>query len=230
MLISELLQILTFAAAGVFDPTELIKTGGLLLIALIVFAESGMFVGFFLPGDTLLLSAGILASQEQLSASVVVVIIVIAVAAILGDNVGYHIGRIYGRRLFKKKDGLIFRQEYVQRAEGFYEKYGSKTMLVAHFIPIVRTFAPPVAGVARMNYRQFFIYDAIGDIAWATSITLVGYWFGTKVPGLEGYIHYVLIGIVLITLGPTLYHLAKAIWEKKTGRVDGPPGKPGPEN
>ena len=230
MLVSELLQILTFAAAGVFDPTELIKTGGLLLIALIVFAESGMFVGFFLPGDTLLLSAGILASQEQLSASVVVVIIVIAVAAILGDNVGYHIGRIYGRRLFKKKDGLIFRQEYVQRAEGFYEKYGSKTMLVAHFIPIVRTFAPPVAGVARMNYRQFFIYDAIGDIAWATSITLVGYWFGTKVPGLEDYIHYVLIGIVLITLGPTLYHLAKAIWEKKTGRVDGPPGKPGPEN
>lgn len=219
MLDAVIVNVLTYAAAGVLDPTELIKAGGLLLIALIVFAESGMFVGFFLPGDTLLLSAGILASQSQLSASITVVIVVIAVAAILGDNVGYHIGRIYGRRLFKKKDGLVFRQEYVQRAEGFYEKYGSKTMLVAHFIPIVRTFAPPVAGVAHMNYRQFFIFDAIGDIAWATSITLVGYWFGTKVPGLEDYIHYVLIGIVLITLGPTLYHVGKAIWEKKTGRV-----------
>lgn len=224
----DLLRLLTIEAAGVLDPTELIKAGGLLLIALIVFAESGMFVGFFLPGDTLLLSAGILASQAQLSASITVVIIVIATAAILGDNVGYHIGRIYGRRLFKKKDGLIFRQQYVQQAEAFYEKYGSKTMLVAHFVPIVRTFAPPVAGVAHMNYRQFVIYDAIGDIAWATSITLLGYWFGTKIPGLEDYIHYVLIGIVAITLGPTLYHVGKAVWEKKTGRVT--PAEPGQES
>lgn len=225
---ADLLRMLTIEAAGVLDPTELIKAGGLLLIALIVFAESGMFVGFFLPGDTLLLSAGILASQAQLSASITVVILVIATAAILGDNVGYHIGRIYGRRLFKKKDGLIFRQAYVQRAEAFYEKYGSKTMLVAHFVPIVRTFAPPVAGVARMNYRQFVIYDAIGDIAWATSITLLGYWFGTKIPGLEDYIHYVLIGIVVITLGPTLYHVGKAVWEKKTGRIK--PAEPGQES
>lgn len=215
---AELFYVLNNFAVG-FDPQELIKAGGLLLIALIVFAESGMFVGFFLPGDTLLLSAGILASTGQFDTNIYLVIAVIAFAAILGDNVGYHIGKRYGRRLFRKKDGLVFRQQYVQQAEAFYEKHGSKTMLLAHFVPIVRTFAPPVAGVAHMNYKQFFIYDAIGDIAWATSITLLGYWFGSRVPGLEDYIYYVLIGVIVITLGPTIYHVGKAIWEKKSGRL-----------
>lgn len=219
---AEFLHLVTNFAVGL-DPQELIKAGGLLIIALIVFAESGMFVGFFLPGDTLLLSAGILASTGQFSTSIYLVIAVIAIAAIIGDNVGYHIGKRYGRRLFRKKDGLVFRHQYVEQAEAFYEKHGSKTMLLAHFVPVVRTFAPPVAGVAHMNYKQFFIYDAIGDTAWAASVTLLGYWFGSKVPGLENYIHYVLLGVVIITLGPTVYHVAKAIWEKKTGKLPNPP-------
>src|SRR4051812_15353849 len=141
-----------------FDVTNMIQSGGLLLIALIIFAESGMMVGFFFPGDTLLFSAGILAASGKISLEETLV--VIALAAILGDNIGYHIGRTMGPRLFKK-DSLVFRHDYIMRAERFYEKYGSKTMLVAHFVPIVRTFAPVTAGAGKMNRKKFFIYDAI---------------------------------------------------------------------
>ncbi len=196
-----------------FDIPHLIQTGGLLLIAAIIFAESGMFVGFFFPGDTLLLTAGIFAAQGKLP--IVETIAIISAAAIIGDNLGYHIGKRYGRRLFSKPDGVLFRHEYVERAEHFYERFGSKTMLVAHFVPIVRTFAPPVAGVGKMNYKQFFIYDAIGDIAWAVSITMIGYWFGTKIPDIEHYILFAVGAVMLVTLGPTVYHVVKALIENR---------------
>jgi membrane-associated protein len=201
-----------------FDVSHIIQAGGLLLIAVIIFAESGMFVGFFFPGDTLLLTAGVFAAQGKLSLASV--IIVVALAAIAGDNIGYHIGKRYGRRLFSKPDGLIFRQEYVQRAEKFYERWGSRTMLIAHFVPIVRTFVPPVAGVARMDYPKFVLFDAIGDIAWAVIVTMIGYWFGTKIPNLDHYIVLAVIAVVLITLGPTVYHLVKAILEKRHVKID----------
>lgn len=200
-------------AAGFLDVDQIVQGGGLLLIAAIIFAESGMFVGFFFPGDTLLLTAGIFAAQGKLS--IVSVIIVVAIAAIIGDNVGYHIGKRYGRRLFNKPDGILFRQEYVHRAEKFYEKWGSKTMLFAHFVPVVRTFAPPVAGVGKMNYKQFVIYDAIGDIVWAVVVTLIGYWFGTKIPNIDHYILFAVALVVIVTLGPTMYHLAKALLENR---------------
>jgi membrane-associated protein len=196
-----------------FDVTHLIQAGGLLLIAALIFGESGMFIGFFFPGDTLLLSAGVFAGQGKLS--LVAIFVVVSLAAIAGDNVGYHIGKRYGRRLFRKPDGIIFRQEYVGRAEAFYEKYGSKTMLFAHFVPVVRTFAPAVAGVAKMNYKEFVIFDAIGDTAWAIILTLIGYWFGTKIPNVDHYILLAVAAVVLITLGPTVYHLAKALLKKK---------------
>jgi len=193
--------------------SDIIQNGGLLLIAAIIFAESGMFVGFFFPGDTLLLTAGIFAAQGKMSLPLV--IIVVALAAIAGDNTGYHIGKRYGRRLFSKPDGLIFRQEYVQRAERFYERFGSRTMLIAHFVPVVRTFVPPVAGVARMDYPKFVIFDAIGDIAWAIIVTSIGYWFGTKIPNIDHYIILAVVAVVVITLGPTVYHVVKAILEKR---------------
>lgn len=195
-----------------FDVTHLVQAGGLLLIAAIIFGESGMFIGFFFPGDTLLLSAGIFAGQGKLSLAAIFV--VVSLAAIAGDNVGYHIGKRYGRRLFRKPDGLIFRQAYVQQAEAFYEKYGSKTMLIAHFVPVVRTFAPAVAGVARMDYKKFVIFDAIGDTAWAIIVTLVGYWFGTKIPNIDHYILFAVVAVMVITLSPTIYHLAKALAKK----------------
>lgn len=194
--------------------THLIEIGGLLILALIIFAESGMFVGFFFPGDTLLLTAGVFSAQAKLP-EVEIVIAVIALAAILGDNIGYHIGKHYGRRLFSKQDSIIFRQEYAHKAEIFFDRYGAKTMLVAHFIPVVRTFAPPVAGIANMSYKKYFMFDAIGDIFWATTITLIGYWFGTKIPNIDKYVELAVISVVLITLGPTLYHLAQALRRRK---------------
>lgn len=196
-----------------FDVNSIIQAGGLLLIAAIIFAESGMFVGFFFPGDTLLLAGGVFAAQGKLN--VAVLIAVVAVAAIAGDNLGYHIGKRYGRRLFKKKDGLVFRQEYVQRAEVFYEKHGDKTMLFAHFVPIVRTFAPPVAGVAEMNYKKYVVYDGIGIIAWSVIVTMIGYFFGTRIPNIDHYIMLAVGGVMVITLGPTFYHLIKAILESR---------------
>lgn len=189
-----------------FDFTHLVQTGGLLILFLVIFAESGMMVGFLFPGDTLLFSAGILAAAGKLPLAEVLV--VIAGAAILGDNIGYHIGRTLGPKLFKK-DSLVFRHEYIMRAEKFYEKYGSKTMLLAHFVPIVRTFAPVTAGAGKMNLKQFMLFDAIGDIAWTLLVTLVGYYIGSRIPGVEKFIEPVLILIILVFLLPTLYHIAK---------------------
>lgn len=189
-----------------FDVTHLIQTGGLLLIAIIIFAESGMLVGFLFPGDTLLLSAGVLAAGHKLP--IALTLLVIAGAAIAGDNIGYEIGKRLGPRLFKK-DSVVFRHDYIMKAEKFYEKYGSKTMLLAHFVPIIRTFAPVTAGAAHMNRKQFVVYDATGDIAWTLLITLFGYFVGSKIPGIDKYIEPVLLGIILLFLLPTLYHIFK---------------------
>ncbi len=188
-----------------FDVHHILESGGLLLVAVIVFAESGMLVGFFLPGDTLLLSAGVFAAQGNLPIGLTIA--VIAFAAILGDNTGYTIGKLMGPRIFTKKDGIIFRQEYVQRSKKFYDRHGAKTMLLAHFIPLVRSFAPLVAGVGKMPRGQFFVYDAIGIIVWATLVTLLGYWFGSKIPNLDHYILPTIGVVVLLSFGPMLWHL-----------------------
>jgi membrane-associated protein len=190
-----------------FDVTHLVQSGGLLLLAAIIFAESGMMIGFLFPGDTLLFSAGILAAGGQLN--IVYAILVIMFAAILGDNVGYQIGKSLGPRLFTKQDGIVFRRQHIERAHAFFAKYGSKTMLIAHFIPVVRSFAPVVAGAGDMPRSKFMIFDAIGDMAWAASVTLLGYYLGRRVPGIERLIEPILLGIILIFLLPTLYHIFK---------------------
>jgi len=187
------------------DPTHLIRSGGLIAIAIVIFAESGMLIGFFLPGDTLLLSAGVLAAQGQFS--IALTIAVIAAAAIVGDNTGYLIGKVMGKRLFRKQDGILFRHEYVERAEKFYEKYGARAMLIAHYVPIVRSFAPLVAGVGKMNRFKFFMYDAIGDITWAAIVTLLGYWVGSKIPNLDHYILGTIVVVMCISIAPVLWHL-----------------------
>lgn len=199
-----------------FDVTHIIQAGGLLLIGAIIFGESGMFIGFFFPGDTLLLAAGVFIAAGKLS--FLTVLPVIAIAAIAGDNIGYQIGKRYGRRLFRKPDGLFFRQEYVQRSEVFYKKHGNKAVLLAHFVPIVRTFAPAVAGVARMNYKKYVVFDAIGCTAWTVIVTLVGYWFGSRIHNLD---HYILLAVVLamvLTLGPTVYHITKMLYENRKSK------------
>jgi len=196
-----------FDVASIFNVNHLIETGGLVLIGSFIFAESGMMVGFFLPGDTLLLSAGVLAAGHKLS--LINCLIVIALSAIAGDNTGYQIGKSLGPRLFRKKDSIIFRQEYIDRAEKFYEKYGSRTMLLAHFVPVVRSFVPVTAGAGNMNRKLFILFDAIGDIAWTLLLTLFGYFVGSKIPHIDSYIEPVLILVVLATLAPTLYHLLR---------------------
>jgi membrane-associated protein len=184
---------------------DIILGGGILAISAIIFAESGMMLGFFLPGDTLLLAAGVFAAQGKLPLELTIA--AICVAAILGDNTGYTLGKIMGPRLFKKKDGILFRHEYVERTERFYEKYGAKTMLLSHFVPIVRSFAPFVAGVGKMPRWKFFIFDAIGDIVWAVLITLLGYWFGSRIKNIDHYVLPTVLIVMTASFAPMLWHL-----------------------
>jgi len=186
------------------DP-EAIAQAGLWLIAFIVFAESGLLVGFFLPGDTLLVAAGVLAAAGSLPIGWT--ILVIAVAAIIGDNLGYHIGRYTGPKLFKKKDGILFRHEYVEQAQSFYEKHGGKTIAMAQFIPIVRTFAPMVAGIAKMDRRKFMAYNFVGVVTWAVTLPLLGYWIGSQIPEIGKYLEYALLAVIVISLSPAVYHI-----------------------
>jgi membrane-associated protein len=185
-----------------FDVTNIIQSGGLLLLGLFLFAEVGLFLGFFLPGDTLLITAGIYAAQGKFN--VVIVILVGAIAAIAGDNTSYLIGFKAGPKVFKKKDSVIFDPDHVAKAEKFYDRYGSKTVLVAHYLPVVRTFTPLFAGVAKMPHKKYFILDAIGDTSWAIILTLVGYYIGNRIPNIDHYILYVVLAVVIASSGPTI--------------------------
>jgi membrane-associated protein len=195
------------------DPTHLLEGTsvivGLSLIALIITAETGLLIGFFLPGDTLLFTAGFFAAQGKLPLAGVM--IVIFLSAIIGDNIGYTIGKKTGPRMFKKKDGIIFRQEYIQRAQKFYEKHGGKTIIIARYVPVVRTFAPLVAGIGNMKRSRFFAYNVIGAFIWTTTIVLAGYWLGSLIDPhvMENFIFLALSLAMAITLGPTLFHLLR---------------------
>lgn len=186
------------------DP-EAIAQAGVLIIALIVFTESGLLVGFFLPGDTLLIAAGMVAAQGSISIEVTIAAIV--AAAIIGDNVGYTIGQYSGKRLFHKKDSVLFRHEYVERAQAFYDKHGGKTIILARFVPIVRTFAPVVAGIGKMPRSKFFAYNVVGAILWGVSLPLLGYFLGTRFPGLGHYLEYAIIAVIFLSFVPAAYHI-----------------------
>jgi len=189
---------------------ESIVSGGaisILFIAGIVFAESGLLIGFFLPGDSLLFGAGLAASQGKIS--LFWLIITVIIAAIVGDNVGYSIGRRAGPRIFKKKDGILFRQEYLQKSEEFYEKHGGKTIILARFTPIVRTFAPVVAGAGKMSREKFMFYNVIGGVLWGGGITLLGYFIGNRIPHLDRYIETVIIGVMVLSLALAFGHVLK---------------------
>lgn len=192
---------------SLFDPNEIIAAGGLALIAFIIFAESGLLFGFFFPGDTLLFAAGILAAAGQFN--ILTLIIIIMLSAILGGQAGYFIGQKAGPRLFRKKDGVIFRKEYVEKSERFYKKHGGKTIILARFVPVVRTFAPVVAGIGKMDYLWFTIYNILGAGTWAVSVTLAGYYFGQYIPNIESYVMPIIGLAMLGSFGPTVYHIAK---------------------
>ena len=189
------------------DPETIITTGGLALIAFIVFAESGLLFGFFFPGDTLLFLTGTLAAQGQFS--LLAAVSVIMVSAILGGQAGYVIGKRGGRKLFNKKDGILFRHEYIQRSEEFYEKHGGKTILLARFIPIVRTFAPVVAGMGNMDQKRFTFYNVAGSALWGAGITTLGYFFGKQIPNIDAYVLPIIAAVMVLSFGPAAFHILK---------------------
>ncbi len=185
---------------SIIDPQILIPAIGLIGTILVVFAESGLFFGFFLPGDSLLFTAGLFASQGYFS--IYTLVIGCMIAAIAGDSVGYWFGKKAGPRIFSKEDSLLFHKKHVLRAQAFYEKYGTKTIFLARFVPIVRTFAPIVAGIGGMNYRTFLTYNISGGIFWVGSMTLSGYFLGTLFPAVTTYLHLIIAGIILLSFVP----------------------------
>ncbi|MEX0699779.1 MAG: DedA family protein [Acidimicrobiia bacterium] len=182
------------------DPRDLIVTFGTIGLFAIVFAESGLFFGFFLPGDSLLFTAGLFASQGTLSLPVILV--GCFVAAVAGDQVGYLFGKRVGPALFRRPDSRFFRQEYVERAQRFFEKYGAKTIVLARFVPIVRTFAPILAGVGKMPYRTFVSFNVVGGLLWAVGVTLLGYALGEMIPDIDRYLLPIIALIILISFIP----------------------------
>ncbi|MFZ2836636.1 MAG: VTT domain-containing protein [Candidatus Saccharimonadales bacterium] len=206
---------LTFVSAlPGFDLQELIKWAGPIGVAAIVFAESGLLIGFFLPGDSLLFTAGFLVQIGVMPINIHLLVFILFLAAVLGDNVGYTFGRRVGRKLFDRKNSRLFKKDHLEKAEAFYEKYGSKTIIMARFIPVVRTFAPIVAGTANMHYKTFVSYNIIGGLLWAAGLTYLGYFLGdvfTNRLGLD--IDQVILPavaiIILISIMPPIIHILK---------------------
>ncbi|MEU6203465.1 VTT domain-containing protein [Micromonospora musae] len=199
------------------DPEWLISTFGLLGILAIVFAESGLLIGFFLPGDSLLFTAGLLTADGQyITYPLWLVCLLITIAAIAGDQVGYAFGRKVGPSLFRRPNSRLFKQENVLKAHEFFEKYGARSIVLARFVPIVRTFTPIVAGVSRMNYRTFVTYNIIGGVLWGTGVTVLGYFLG-QIPFVKENIELILIAIVAISVIPIVIELLRARIAAKRG-------------
>ncbi|HVO56290.1 MAG TPA: VTT domain-containing protein [Dongiaceae bacterium] len=196
---------------ALFDPEglkELIRSGGAPLICAIVFVETGFFVGFFLPGDSLLITAGILAAGGFLELRWLLAPVMLC--AIVGDQIGYWIGRSAGSALYKREESFFFRRSHLQRAHEFYEKYGGRAVILARFVPIVRTFCPPVAGAAMMPYSRYLLFDICGGIVWVGATILGGYTLGRSVPNIGKYIHYVIAVVVVLSLLPAVIGLLKS--------------------
>jgi membrane-associated protein len=186
---------------------HILQTGGLLAVALIIFAETGLLIGFFLPGDTLLIAAGILASRGKLPLWGLIPIA--AIAAIIGYQVGYLIGERAGPRFFKRKEGVLFRFEYIERAENFFNRHGGKTIILARFIAVVRTIVPLVAGVGKMSKKRFVTYNIIGAVLWVTSVTLAAYWLGSRIPNLDKYLIFLVLFAMIFTTAGTLEEMLR---------------------
>lgn len=183
-----------------FDLLPLILSFGYAGLFALVFAESGLFFGFFLPGDSVLFSVGLLASQGAFN--IFILVPLITTAAILGDSVGYWFGAKVGRKLFKKEDSLLFKQAYLDQTRAYYERYGAMTIIIARFIPVVRTFAPILAGVAHMRYGTFLRYNIIGGVVWGAGLPLLGYFLGSVIPGIDRYIYPIVAGIIILSFVP----------------------------
>ncbi|MEV2216864.1 VTT domain-containing protein [Streptomyces sp. NPDC050997] len=191
------------------DPNYLLDTYSIWGLLLIVFAESGLLIGFFLPGDSLLFTAGLLITSDQLDFPLWGAIALICLAAVLGDQAGYMFGKKVGPSLFNRPDSRLFKQENVAKAHDFFEKYGPKSLVLARFVPIVRTFTPIVAGVSGMRYRSFLIFNVLGGVLWGAGVTLLGSWLG-KIDFVNKHIEVILILIVFVSVIPILIEFLRA--------------------
>jgi membrane-associated protein len=190
-----------------FDLVSFIGAVGYIGLILIVFAESGLFFGFFLPGDSLLLTAGLLAARGQLD--IAVLLIVLPIAAILGDSVGYWFGKQAGPRIFARESSLLFRRRNLLAAKAFYERHGGKTIVLARFMPFIRTFAPIVAGAVEMKYGRFLLYNVVGGLVWGAGVTAAGYYLGQTIPDLDRYFLAIVAVVILVSAAPAMLHVLK---------------------
>jgi membrane-associated protein len=205
-----------------YDVQSLIHRGGILLVCVIVFIETGFFVGFFLPGDSLLVTAGIVAAAGLLNIWILLPLAILC--AIVGDQIGYGIGRKAGQALYNRPDSMFFKRRHLERAHEFYDKHGGKTIIIARFMPIVRTFCPPVAGAAHMKYAKYLSYDIVGGILWVGSMTLGGYGVGKLMPNLGDKIHYVILAVVFLSLLPGIIGAIRSRGGKTVAQAS--PGAP----
>lgn len=194
--------------AQLYNVRGLIEWGGTLLVCIIVFVETGMFVGFFLPGDSLLVTAGVFAGAGQLKLASLLSLVTLC--AIAGDQIGYLIGWRAGKSLYERRDSRFFKKKHLEQAHEFYETYGGKTIILARFVPIIRTFCPPVAGAARMSYRHYLLYDIVGGVSWVWGMTLLGFTLGRTIPNIDKRIHYVIAAVIVLSFVPAVYHAWKA--------------------
>lgn len=205
-----------FALAGLpaaitdfLDPEYLVNTFGLAGLLVIVFAECGLLIGFFLPGDSLLFTAGLLSAAGFAGLPLLALLVLTPIAAIAGNLVGYWIGRRAGPAVFNRPDSRFFRAEFVERSHAFFEKYGARTIVYARFVPIVRTFATVMAGASRMNYRVYVIYSVIGGLLWGAGVILLGYWLG-QIEFVRANVEYIIIGIIVVSLLPVGFEVVRS--------------------
>lgn len=184
---------------------ELIRWGGYTILMIIVFAETGLFIGFFLPGDSLLVTAGLFAGKGDLD--FVMLFLLLSAMAVAGDALGYWIGRKTGPRIFTREKSVFFAKHHMLAARAFFEKYGSKTIILARFLPLVRTFTPVVAGVGMMHYPTFFFYNLVGGILWVGSMLSVGFFLGRSIPGIESKIHWVILAVIAVSILPGIIEI-----------------------
>ncbi|HEX9143181.1 MAG TPA: VTT domain-containing protein [Candidatus Binatia bacterium] len=197
----------------IYDVEFLVRTGGLLVLVIIVFTETGLLLGFFLPGDSLLVTAGIFAARGDLD--LITLNTSLSLAAIAGDTVGYGIGARTGPKIFTREDSLFFNRKHLISAKKFYDRHGGFTIVVARFMPIIRTFAPVVAGVGAMGYRKFVAYNIFGGIFWVMTTTLAGYFLGTLVPNIQERIHVVIAIVIVLSLLPAIIKFAGEKWRSQ---------------
>ena len=188
---------------------ELVRAGGAPLVCTVVFIETGFFVGFFLPGDSLLVTAGVFSALPD-GIPLKWLLLPVMLCAIVGDQVGYWIGRSAGAALYRREDSLFFRRSHLQRAHDFYEKYGGRAVILARFIPIVRTFCPPVAGAAKMPYSRYLLFDIFGGVFWVGAMILGGYVLGHSVPNIGQRIHYVIAVVIVLSVLPAIISILRA--------------------